>query len=73
MSNIETALQLIDGIQMQLNAVKQLLTEKSDNQISCRHNDMTTIETMAGIQGAFCNDCGAEFGVGVLDKPINNE
>lgn len=70
--NQDAILALIHGIQGQLNAVKALLQPKADETI-CKHNDMTTIETMGGVQGGFCNDCGAEFVMGVLDKDENNE
>jgi hypothetical protein len=70
--NQDAILALIDGIQGQLNALKALLQPRAET-LTCKHNDMTTIETMGGVQGGFCNDCGAEFVVGVLDKDENNE
>jgi hypothetical protein len=66
-------LALIDGIQGQLNAVKALLKPTVGESDACPHTDMVTIETMSGVQGGFCNDCGAEFVMGVLDKQENND
>jgi hypothetical protein len=70
---IDVVLALIEGIQNQLNAVKALLHPTPEASNECPHNDMTTISTMGGVQGAFCSDCGAEFVMGVLDKDENNE
>ena len=66
-SEMDAVMALLDGIQGQLNAVKALL-KPEEAESNCRHNDMTTIETMGGMQGGFCNECGAEFVVGVLDE-----
>lgn len=72
-SEHETILALLDGIQGQLNAVKALLKVTALEPPACLHSDMVTIETMSGVQGGFCNDCGAEFVMGVLDKQENND
>lgn len=72
-SELDAVLALIDGIQNQLNAVKSLLRVPTEASTECQHENMTTISTMGGIQGAFCPDCGAEFVMGVLDKDENNE
>jgi len=66
-SELDVVLALLDGIQGQLNAVRALL-KPEETDPTCRHNDMTTVETMGGMQGGFCNDCGADFVVGVLDE-----
>jgi len=70
---LDAVFALIEGVQGQLNAVKELLKADTPENNACSHPDMTTIETMGGTQGAFCNDCGAEFVMGVLDKDENNE
>lgn len=71
-SQNDAVLALIDGIQGQLNAIKALLQTQPEPEV-CKHADMVTIQTMGGVQGGFCNDCGAEFVMGVLDKDENNE
>lgn len=72
-SELDSILALIDGIQGQLNAVKALLKPTVAEPVECSHADMVTVQTMSGVQGGFCNDCGAEFVMGVLDKQENND
>jgi hypothetical protein len=54
-SDVDVVLALIEGIQNQLNAVKALLKPLPEASNECPHNDMTTISTMGGVQGA--GDC----------------
>lgn len=69
----QTILAMIAAMQAQLDAMRTVLYKEEPVIQSCQHNDLVTIQTMSGIQGGFCNDCGAEFGMGVLDKDENNE
>lgn len=64
---------LLDGIENQLKAVKALITPEAVTPPECSHQNLNTISTMGGVQGAFCLDCGAEFVMGVLEEPENNE
>ena len=70
----QTLLAMVSAMQSQLDAMKAILAvpEPEPEDLGCPHNDMKTVETMSGIQGGFCNDCGAEFVMGVLDKDENN-
>lgn len=72
----QTMLSMISAMQSQLDAMRNIVTiaeiASKPKDEGCPHNDMTTVQTMSGVQGAFCNDCGGEFVMGVLDKDENN-
>ena len=64
---------LLDGIEGQIKAVRELLKNRVEQSTACQHPEMKTIETMGGVQGGFCGDCGAEFVLGVLEAEENNK
>ena len=64
---------LLDGIEGQIKAIRELLKNRVEQPKGCQHPEMKTIETMGGVQGAFCDDCGAEFVLGVLEAEENNK
>lgn len=62
---------LLDGIEGQIKAIRELMKNKVEASTQCTHPDLKTIETMGGVQGGFCGDCGAEFVMGVLEANEN--
>jgi len=67
----------LDGVSAQLQTLRELVLTMSDSEQSagdeCRHKDIKEIRTMAGLVGAFCEDCGQEFSVGVSENPIKDK
>ena len=69
----QTLASMITAMQAQLDAMRTVLQSHEVVIEQCPHNDFVSVETMGGIQGGFCNDCGVEIGMGVLDKDENSE
>lgn len=69
----QTLIAMIGAMQAQLDAMRSLLHTHEVVSDQCLHDNFVAVETMGGIQGGFCNDCGVEIGMGVLDKDENND
>lgn len=67
----------LDGVAAQLQTLRELVLTMSDSEETasneCKHKDIKEIRTMAGLVGAFCQDCGQEFSVGVSENPIKDK
>lgn len=67
----------LDGVAAQLQTLRELVLTMSDSETSasdeCKHQNIKEVRTMAGLAGAFCEDCGQEFSVGVSGNPIKDK
>lgn len=76
-SEKEKLLLALDGVAAQLQTLRELVMtmndDTKDDSNECKHQNIKEVRTMAGLVGAFCEDCGQEFSVGVSGNPIKDK